>query len=128
MQLVFVIDDSPTVRKLVQVALQRAGYRVMSFTDGVEAMRSVTQPNPHIPDVIFLDILLPKMDGFQVARYFKRHIRCAQIPIVMLTRSTSVVDLFKAKLCGVNNYMTKPFTVQDLVTMAHTLTRSPVSV
>lgn len=126
--LVFVIDDSPTVRKLVEVALQREGFRVISFADGVEAMRSLVQPDVQAPDIIFLDILLPKMDGFQVARYLRSNARFSRIPIVMLTRCSGVVDRLKARVFGVVHYMTKPFTTQDLAKMAKNVVGSPVAI
>lgn len=115
--LVMVIDDSPTVRNIVVVVLKRAEYRVVAFVDGVEAIKWLHQKN-EVPALLFLDINMPKMTGYEVARYLKGKERFAGIPIVMLTRYDGVYHLFKAKIYGVVDYMTKPFTTEEILKMA----------
>ncbi len=71
-KLVMVIDDSPTVRKIVEVSLRREGLEVVSFPDGIEALRAVTNRQiEHVPDLVVLDIDLPKMNGYEIARYLR---------------------------------------------------------
>lgn len=127
--LVMVIDDSPTVRKIVEVTLKRTGYRVRSFVDGVEAIKWLLAPDQHeVPALLFLDIHLPKMNGYQVARYLKGREQFAGISIVMLTRCNGLVDLFKAKLYGVVDYITKPFTTDEIIEVARKFAGAPVAI
>src|SRR5947208_1032822 len=114
--LIMIVDDSPTIRNIVVVVLKRAEYRVAAFVDGVEAIKWLHQ-NHEVPALLFLDINMPKMNGYQVARYLKGREQFAGIPIVMITRCNGLYDLFKAKLYGVVNYMTKPFTTEEILEM-----------
>ncbi|GCE47865.1 chemosensory pili system protein ChpA (sensor histidine kinase/response regulator) [Thermosporothrix hazakensis] len=113
---VMIIDDSPTVRKIVEVCLRRAGFRVISFPDGVEALRALTTEQlDRLPDLIILDIDLPKMNGYEVARYLKSKPALSRTPIMMLTRHNGVVDRLKARLAGVHTYLSKPFTTHTIL-------------
>ena len=115
--LVMVIDDSPTVREILRVSLHRAGYEVICFPDGIEALRWLTHPQPHLPTLLILYVGLPKMSGYDIARSFKSKPALAPIVIVMLSRHTSVLDRLKGRLSGAQHYLTKPFTTQDIVTV-----------
>lgn len=112
---IMVIDDSPTVRKVVETCLRRENFDVCSFSDGVEAMRWLTSADARIPDLILLDIGLPKIDGYEVARRFRAKPQFSNTIIVMLTRREGVIDRLKGRLAGAKDYITKPFKIQDIV-------------
>lgn len=115
---VMVIDDSPTVRKIIETCLRREDFDVRSFTDGVEAMRWLTNdPESRVPDLVLLDIGLPKMDGYEVARRFKTKPQFNHTIIVMLSRRDGVIDRLKGRLAGAKEYITKPFKTQEIVTI-----------
>jgi twitching motility two-component system response regulator PilG len=115
-KLVMVIDDSPTVRKIVEVSLRREGLEVVSFPDGIEALRAVTnQQLDRVPDLIVLDIDLPKMNGYEIARYLRSKPQWSRTVIVILSRHDGVIDRLKARLAGTQAYLTKPFTTQMIV-------------
>ncbi|GER87954.1 response regulator [Dictyobacter vulcani] len=114
-KLVMVIDDSATVRKIVETCLRREGFDVKSFPDGVEAMRWLTEPEARIPDLVILDIGLPKMDGYEVARRLKTKPQFNNTVIVMLSRRDGMIDKLKGRLAGAKDYLTKPFKTQDII-------------
>jgi twitching motility two-component system response regulator PilG len=121
-KLVMIVDDSPTVRKVVEVELRRAGYEVVAVPDGVEALRYLLAPEARLPDLILLDIEMPRLNGYQLALRCQRRERprLSHIPLVMLTRRDGIVDRLKARLAGVRGYLVKPFTEQDLLALVAT--------
>ncbi|GHO77187.1 hypothetical protein KSD_49580 [Ktedonobacter sp. SOSP1-85] len=112
---IMLIDDSATIRKLVEIALRREGYLVESFPDGVAAMCALQQPDAQLPDLLILDIDLPKMNGYEIARYLRSKPAWKKVPMMMLSRYNGVVDRLKARLAGVHFYLAKPFTTQKLL-------------
>lgn len=115
-KLVMVIDDSPTVRKIVEVSLRREGLEVVSFADGIEALRAVTSRQlDRVPDLVVLDIDLPKMNGYEIARYLRSKPQWSRTVIVILSRHDGVIDRLKARLAGTQAYLTKPFTTQMII-------------
>ena len=120
-KLIMVIDDSATVRKIIETCLRREGFEVRGFSDGVEAVKWLTEPQAPIPDLVLLDIELPKMDGYEVARRLKTKPRFNNTVIVMLSRRDGVIDRLKGRLAGARDYITKPFKTQDIiaVTQSH---------
>ncbi len=115
---IMVIDDSPTVRKIIETCLRREDFDVRGFTDGVEAMHWITNaPEARIPDLVLLDINLPKMDGYEVARRFKTKAAFNNTVIIMLSRRDSVIDRLKGRLAGAKDYITKPFKTQEIVSI-----------
>jgi DNA-binding response OmpR family regulator len=114
-KLVMVIDDSATVRKIVETCLKREGFDVKSFPDGVEAMRWLTEPEARIPNLVILDIGLPKMDGYEVARRLKTKPQFSNTVIIMLSRRDGMIDKLKGRLAGAKDYLTKPFKTQDII-------------
>ena len=114
-KLVMVIDDSTTVRKIVETCLSREGFEVKGFSDGVEAMSWFMTPQARIPDLVILDIGLPKMDGYDVARRLKAKPQFNNTVIVMLSRRDGVIDRLKGRLAGAKDYLTKPVKTQDLI-------------
>jgi twitching motility two-component system response regulator PilG len=117
---VLVIDDSPTVRAVVELALRGEGYKTVSFPDGIAAMQWLSLPESFVPDLIFIDIGLPKLDGYQVIQMFKRNSRFARTVLIMLSGRDGTVDRLKGRVAGAQMYLTKPFTVQELCKAAHT--------
>ncbi len=110
-----VIDNSPMVRKLVEVSLQREGFDVVSFSDGIEALRAITTRQlDYLPDLVLLDIDLPRLNGYEVARYLRSKPEWSRTIIVILSRYDGVVDRLKARLVGTQTYIPKPFTTQKL--------------
>ena len=111
-----VIDDSPTVRKIIETCLRREEFDVRGFTDGVEAMRWITNdPEARVPDLVLLDIGLPKMDGYEVARRLKAKPAFNNTIVIMLSKRDGVIDRLKGRLAGAKDYITKPFKTQELI-------------
>jgi twitching motility two-component system response regulator PilG len=118
-KLVMIVDDSQTVRKVVEVELHRAGYEVVAVPDGVEALRYLVAPDLRLPDLILLDIEMPRLNGYQLAlrcRHRERP-RLSHIPLVMLSRRDGILDRLKARLAGARGYLTKPFTEHELLAL-----------
>jgi DNA-binding response OmpR family regulator len=114
-KLVMVIDDSSTVRKIIETCLGRKGFAVQGFSDGVEAIRWLTQSDTQVPDLVILDVSLPKMDGYEVARRLKSKPQFSNTVIVMLSRHDGMIDKLKGRLVGAKDYLTKPFKTQDII-------------
>lgn len=126
-KLVMVIDDSATVRKIIETCLGREGFEVKGFADGVEAMRWLTEPYAQIPNLVILDIGLPKMDGYEVARRLKSKPQFGNTVIIMLTRRDGMIDRLKGRLAGAKDYITKPFKSQDIVQVTQSFLGVPAS-
>ena len=125
---VMMIDDSPTVRKIVEVSLRRAGLEVVCFPDGIAALRAVTTRQvERIPDLVILDIDLPKMNGYEIARYLRSKPQWNQTVIVILSRHNGVIDRLKARLAGVQTYLTKPFTIKMIVDVVNNSLHLPIA-
>jgi twitching motility two-component system response regulator PilG len=119
--LVMVIDDSPTVRKIIEVNLRREGLDVVSYPDGIEALRAIsTGQLDRLPDLLFLDIELPRMNGFEVARHLRAKPQWNRTVIIMISRRESLIDRVKARLVGTQAYLTKPVTTHMVVHVATT--------
>jgi DNA-binding response OmpR family regulator len=116
-KLVMVIDDSTTVRKIIETCLGRQGFQVLGFPDGVEAMRWLMEPTSRVPDLVLLDIGLPKMDGYEVARRLKTKPQFSNTVIIMLSRRDGMIDRLKGRLAGAKDYITKPFKTQDIISV-----------
>ncbi|GCE22247.1 response regulator [Dictyobacter kobayashii] len=117
---IMVIDDSATIRKILETCLGREGYEVKSFPDGVAAMRWLAESDTCIPNLIILDIELPQMDGYEVARRLKNKPQMGQAVIIMLTRRDGVADRLKGRLAGAKDYLVKPFRTQTLLSIVET--------
>jgi twitching motility two-component system response regulator PilG len=103
---VMVVDDSPTIRKIVALTLERAGYAVVAEPDGESAVGRLTQL---VPDLILLDITMPKLDGYEVCKRIKEDPRTAHVPVVMLSGKDGFFDKVKGRMVGATEYLTKPF-------------------
>ena len=109
--LVMVVDDSPTVRKLVSLTLERRGYRVISAFDGVAAIKELGTCRP---DLILLDINMPRLDGYRLCKLIKKHEATQSIPVVMLSGKDGMFDKLRGRLVGCSDYITKPFEADAL--------------
>lgn len=109
--LVMVVDDSPTVRKLVSLTLERRGYRVISAFDGVAAIKELGSCHP---DLILLDINMPRLDGYRLCKLIKKHEATQAIPVVMLSGKDGMFDKLRGRLVGCSDYITKPFEADAL--------------
>jgi twitching motility two-component system response regulator PilG len=115
-KLVMIVEDSQTVRKIIETSLRREGFDYVSFVDGIDAMRAITERKlPQIPDLVVLDIGLPKMDGYEFARRLKTKPEFNHTVIIMLTNRDGVIDRLKGRLAGAKEYITKPFKTQDVI-------------
>ena len=109
---VLVIDDSNTIRRSAEIFLKQGGHEVMLAEDGFDALAKV---NDAEPDLIFCDILMPRLDGYQTCALIKSNPEYRDIPIVMLSSKDGLFDQARGQLAGANEYMTKPFAREDLV-------------
>ncbi len=115
--LILVIDDSPTVRKVVEVTLHRAGFSVLSFADGVAALRWLHSSAAALPALIYLNIELPYMDGYEVAHTLRGLPGLERTVIIMLSSRAGLLDCLKSRLVGARDHLSKPFKVEQLVAL-----------
>jgi DNA-binding response OmpR family regulator len=121
-----VIDDSMTVRAVIEAALKRRGYDVDAFMDGIAAMGALARQEVRVPDLLLLDIGLPKMDGYEVARILRGKPDFSQTVIVMLTGRDGFVDRVRSRLVGASAFIAKPFKVSYVVdVIRHYLQSTP---
>jgi len=109
---VLVVDDSPTVRKIVQMTLQREHIKVITASDGLSALSAVAD---EMPALILLDIQLPRMDGYHICQIIRKSLQFRQIPIIMLSGKDGLFDKMRGRLAGSTEYLTKPFDSVELV-------------
>ena len=109
---VVLIDDSNTIRRSGEIFLSQAGCRVVLAEDGFDGLSKVVD---HQPDVIFIDVMMPRLDGYQTCALIKNHPHFRNVPVVMLTSKDTLFDRARAKLAGSDEYLIKPFTKNGLV-------------
>ena len=109
---VLVIDDSNTIRRSAEIFLKQGGYEVLLAEDGFDALSKV---NDHDPDLIFCDILMPRLDGYQTCAIIKRNLKFATVPIIMLSSKDGLFDKARGRIVGSEQYLTKPFTREELL-------------
>ncbi len=109
---VLVIDDSNTIRRSAEIFLKQGGHDVMLAEDGFDALSKV---NDYLPHLIFCDILMPRLDGYQTCAIIKRNEKFANTPIVMLSSKDGVFDKARGRMVGSQEYLTKPFTKDQLL-------------
>jgi twitching motility two-component system response regulator PilG len=112
---VMVIDDSMTVRAVIEASLRRHGFYVTSFGDGLQAMGALARGEVAVPNLLLLDIGLPKMDGYEVAKILRAKADFGQTVVVMLTGHDGVFDRIRSKMAGASAFITKPFRVNYVV-------------
>ena len=111
-RVVLFVDDSPTVCKLVSVALEHHGYRVLVAGDGLEALAKLDET---VPDFILLDVAMPHMNGFQLCKRIKANAETKRIPVAMLSGKDGFFDRMRGRLAGAEEYLTKPFEPATLI-------------
>jgi twitching motility two-component system response regulator PilG len=109
---VLVIDDSNTIRRSAEIFLKQGGHNVLLAEDGFDALSKV---NDHDPDLIFCDILMPRLDGYQTCAIIKRNARFAAVPVIMLSSKDGLFDKARGRMVGSQDYLTKPFTKDQLL-------------
>jgi len=109
---VMVIDDSKTIRRSAETLLKKAGCNVITANDGFEALARVAD---HRPDIIFIDIMMPRLDGYQTTALIKRNNEFKNTPIIMLSSKDGLFDRARGRVVGSEEYLTKPFTKEDLL-------------
>jgi len=109
---ILVIDDSNTIRRSAEIFLKQGGYEVLLAEDGFDALAKV---NDHEPSIIFCDILMPRLDGYQTCAIIKRNPRFAATPVIMLSSKDGLFDKARGRMVGSQDYLTKPFTKDQLL-------------
>jgi len=109
---VLVIDDSNTIRRSAEIFLKQGGYEVLLAEDGFDALSKV---NDHDPDLIFCDILMPRLDGYQTCAIIKRNPKFSAVPVIMLSSKDGLFDKARGRMVGSEAYLTKPFTKDQLL-------------
>jgi two-component system alkaline phosphatase synthesis response regulator PhoP len=109
---ILAVDDDDLIRRLVQFNLQRAGYRVTPARDGLEALEQIEQERP---DLVLLDVNMPRLDGIELLRRLRADPGTATLPVVMLTAKAQDEDILEGKRSGADYYLTKPFSPTELL-------------
>lgn len=117
---ILVADDEPALLRLMSFVLQKQGYCMLTASNGEEALGIVRECRP---DLVVLDIMMPRMDGFEVARAIRREPEIADTPIVMLSAKAQDEDIERGLSCGVDTYITKPFAPEQLAQVVADLLR-----
>lgn len=111
---VMIIDDSNTIRRSAEIFLKTSGCEVILAEDGFEAMSKIVDNQPNI---IFIDIVMPRLDGYQACMLIKKNPTYQSIPVIMLSSKDGLFDKAKGKIAGSDNYLTKPFTAEGLLSI-----------
>ncbi len=109
---VLVIDDSNTIRRSAEIFLRQAGFEVVLAEDGFDALAKISD---HQPKVIFVDIMMPRLDGYQTCTLVKQNPNLKSTPVIMLSSKDGVFDRARGRLAGSDRYLTKPFTKETLI-------------
>lgn len=109
---VMVIDDSKTIRRTAETLLVREGCEVVTATDGFEALSKIADQNPQI---IFVDIMMPRLDGYQTCALIKNNQTFKTVPVIMLSSKDGLFDKARGRIVGSEQYLTKPFTREELL-------------
>ena len=109
---VMVIDDSNTIRRSAEIFLAQAGCEVVLAEDGFDALEKIAD---HHPDVIFVDIMMPRLDGYQTCALIKKNPRLSPTPVIMLSSRDGLFDRARGRMAGSDEYLTKPFTKDSLL-------------
>ena len=109
---VLVIDDSNTIRRSAEIFLAQGGHQVVLAEDGFDALAKV---NDHGPELVFCDILMPRLDGYQTCAIIKRNQKFSDVPVIMLSSKDGLFDKARGRMVGSQDYLTKPFTKDQLL-------------
>jgi twitching motility two-component system response regulator PilG len=109
---VMVIDDSNTIRRSAEIFLLQAGCAVILAEDGFDALAKITD---HQPDLVFVDIMMPRLDGYQTCALIKKNAKFHAMPVIMLSSKDGLFDRARGRMVGSDQYLTKPFTKESLL-------------
>ncbi len=109
---VMLIDDSNTIRRSAEIFLQRAGCEVILASDGFDALAKIADRRP---EVIFVDVMMPRIDGYQTCALLKNSARFRDIPVILLSSKGGLFDRARGRIVGSDEYLTKPFTKNELL-------------
>lgn len=109
---VMVIDDSKTIRRTAETLLTKAGCEVVTATDGFDALAKIADTRP---DIIFVDIMMPRLDGYQTCALIKNNSEFKKTPVIMLSSKDGLFDKAKGRIVGSDQYLTKPFSKTELL-------------
>ncbi len=109
---VMIIDDSKTICKSAELFLGNAGYKVICVENGFDALIKVMEERP---DILFIDVMMPKLDGYQTCQIIKQNPEFSSLPIIILSSKDGVFDKARGKIVGSTEYLTKPFTKEGIV-------------
>lgn len=109
---VMVIDDSNTIRRSAEIFLKQAGCEIILAEDGFDALAKITDRQP---DIIFVDVMMPRLDGYQTCSLIKKNSRFKSTPVIMLSSKDGLFDKARGRIVGSNEYLTKPFTKDSLL-------------
>ena len=109
---VMVIDDSKTIRRTAEMLLKKEGCEVVTASDGFEALSKITDQRP---DIIFVDIMMPRLDGYQTCALIKNNQMYRRTPVIMLSSKDGLFDKARGRIVGSEQYLTKPFTKEELL-------------
>ena len=109
---ILVVDDSATIRRSAETMLSKEGCEVITAENGFEALSKITR---HHPDLIFVDIMMPRLDGYQTCAIIKNNAEFRNTPVVMLTSKDGLFDMARGRVVGSDQYLTKPFTREELL-------------
>ncbi|MGH8454949.1 MAG: twitching motility response regulator PilG [Nevskiales bacterium] len=116
-----VIDDSKTIRRTAETLLSKMGCKVLTATDGFEALAKIAD---HGPDIIFVDIMMPRLDGYQTCALIKNNPKYRATPVIMLSSKDGLFDRARGRIVGSDQYLTKPFTRDELVSAVRSHTKA----
>jgi len=122
---VLIIDDSNTIRRSAEMFLRQAGYEVVLAEDGFDALSKISD---HQPSIIFVDVMMPRLDGYQTCALIKQNPVYKTTPVIMLSSKDGLFDRARGRLAGSDRYLTKPFNKDDLIqaVMDYTSESTPV--
>jgi len=119
---VLVIDDSNTIRRSAEIFLKQGGHQVVLAEDGFDALAKLSD---YQPDLVFCDILMPRLDGYQTCAIIKRNPQFASVPVIMLSSKDGLFDKARGRMVGSQDYLTKPFTKDQLLQAVQQHRREP---
>ena len=110
---ILVVDDSKTIRRTAETLLVKEGCKVFTAIDGFEALSKITD---HHPDLVLVDIIMPRLDGYQTCSLIKHNKIYKDTPVIMLSSKDGIFDRARGRIVGSEQYLTKPFTKEELIT------------
>lgn len=118
---ILIIDDSVCTRTILEKTLRREGYATLGFADGIAALRWLASKEAQVPALIFLDLTMPKMNGYTTLLHLRKRTATAHTPVIILSGRGGLIDRLKGYIAGANDYLTKPFKTQTILAAVHHL-------